>query len=184
MPNFLKFLVAITTLSQLVIASSAVSNEYKSHLHGQAELTIAFEQKRVEVNLITPADTLFGFEHVASSPDELTQVALSKKYLSKLNNIMKFNDGKCQVNKVDIDLGVNGVNDHHHAHQHEKTNLHSEVEVNFQLNCQSPKSITAASVTLFEQYPSLKKVHVMWLRYAQQGAAIITPEKTRIAFSE
>jgi len=158
-----------------------MSIEYTAHVHGQAELTISFEQERVNFNLVAPAEALFGFEHTASSSNEIAKVASSRKYLSQFSNIIQFNDRKCQANKVDMNIGVKVIDDHL-EHEHFRERSHAEVKVSYQLNCQNAENITSATVTLFKQYPALKKVHVIWLGYSQQGSENLTPENTRVSF--
>ena len=169
----------IMTLALLMLARNAMSIEYTAHVHGQAELTIAFEQEQISFNLVAPAETLFGFEHTASSSNEITKVASSKKYLSQFNNIIQFNKGKCQVNKIDMDMGVTAIEAHH---EHSQDRSHKEVKISYQLKCRNAENITSASVEIFKQYPALKKVHVLWLGYSQQGSADLGPENTRISF--
>ncbi len=191
----IKLITACTTILTLalsLIVQRAISVEYTAHVHGQAELTIAFEKEQVHVDFVAPAQTLLGFEHKASSSSEITEVANTKKYFAQFNNIIQFNSGRCQINKVDIAIGLTNsetdkAHDHAHTdtneHEHSKTSSHSEVKAKYELSCQNAKDITSASIKLFKQYPALEKVDVIWLGYVQQGLAEVFPENTSISFN-
>ena len=48
-----------------------------AHVHGEAELTIAFEGQRIEMQLVSPAANIFGFEHAPKNDEQNEQVHLS-----------------------------------------------------------------------------------------------------------
>ncbi len=175
--------ITVTTFTLSIFIKSAMSIEYTAHVHGQAELTIAFEKDRVNINFIAPSETLLGFEHTTSSPEEMSKIASSKSFLSQLNNIIQFNNGKCQVNKHNMALNATATNEHHnHNHAHSQTQSHSEIQSSYELICQNTENITSASINVFNQYPALERVQVIWLGYFRQGSAFITPENTKVSF--
>ena len=60
------FLISILSLATY----SVEAKNRKAHIHGVASLTFAIEEKRVEIEFETPADSLFGFEHKAKENEE------------------------------------------------------------------------------------------------------------------
>lgn len=193
--KLLKFSIAMITLVLLMFSRSTLSGEHTAHVHGQARLTIAFEQNRINFNLTTPAATLFGFEHSPTSFNERAIVSSSKIYLSQFSNILQFNNTDCKTNDIDIAIGATDTKNHpnyghKHGHEHgdEQENKHSqasshqEVEVSYELSCQSTENIASASVQLFKQYPTLEKIHVIWLGHYQQGSVLLNPNNTKINF--
>ncbi len=166
-------LKVISAVFLLAFANATTANTNSAHVHGHAKLTIAIEQNSVDLNLIAPAESLLGFEHKATTSDELSQVATMKKRLSQHANIIRFYGAGCQVKKFDID-----TNRDDHAHMQS----HAEVTVNYQYHCVKAKRISSATVKLFEHFAALDKVEVMWLNSSKQGSIELNAKNITINF--
>ena len=75
--------VIASVLGWMLIAPTALyAASLDAHVHGVAELTIAIEGKSLEVQFASPAMNLVGFEHKATSAEQMATV---KKVETQLN---------------------------------------------------------------------------------------------------
>ena len=76
-------LLGLITVNNLAIAS----NVQQAHIHGVAELTVAFENGVVEMQFESPAISLLGFEHAPKDDDQVEIVNKTKAVLSSVENV-------------------------------------------------------------------------------------------------
>lgn len=169
----------VITISLLTITKQSAANDFAAHIHGHAELTIVIEQNNVELNLIVPAESLFGFEHVAKTPNEKSKVVETKKHLSKPFNIINFDSVDCQVKRVYVDTSDVIRNENH---QHVHTHSHREVRGNYQFSCRNTNEILSATTPLFEHFGTLQMINVIWISDVQQNAIKLDANNTEITF--
>ncbi len=65
---------------------------------------------------------------------------------------------------------------------HIQNDNHSEIVANYQYSCGNTASLPSMTVALFESFPGIHKIHVMWVKQTQQGAATLTPKNHIIKF--
>jgi len=66
--------------------------QHSAHLHGHAELTLALEGRALEINLASPAANIVGFEHKATSSEQLRGGAV---LVFRGRLLLKANKGGC-----------------------------------------------------------------------------------------
>ena len=167
-------LYLMIVIYSLCAFNTAHANEFSHHVHGQAELTIAIEQSRIEINFQAPAESLLGFEHQAVTKHELEKVSALKKQLSQ-QHIIRFKGGNCQAIASDINTD-SIMNENHQTHAHP----HAEIMANYIFECADEENITSASVMLFTYYPTLNNIHAMWVTQQRQGSTVLSPIKIKI----
>jgi len=175
----LSLLKILTTLTLLIKADASTANQYSAHIHGHAELTIAIDNNNIDLKLITPAESLLGFEYKAKTANEISKVVALKKHLSKHVNVIIFNNSNCHTTHSNVDTGDILTNDHH---DHENILSHNEITVTYQFHCDKASNISSASVKLFEHYTGLERIDVMWLTSNQQGSIELDMKNTGIYF--
>lgn len=175
------FIKVITAVFLVILASNSTANEYSAHTHGHAVLTIVIEQNNVDLNLIVPAESLLGFEHKATTTDEISKVVEMKKYLSQHNNVILFDSSECQTKSVDINTG-DILSYDHQEHEPSHVHSHAEITVNYQFHCAKTSDISSATVKLFNLYTALESIDVMWVTSSQQGSIELDIKNTGISF--
>lgn len=168
-----------------------------SHVHGLSELTIVMEGTLLEMTLTSPAMDLIGFEHKASSQQDIALVENAGLLLSQSEVLFLFSGGRCVLINTSIDLAsfIQGDNDEHVHHEpfneyehhndhdnHVNSNSHSDIAANYQYRCKNKASLSSITVNLFEFFPGIHKIRTMWVKQTQQGSATLTKNNRTIEF--
>ncbi|GJL72645.1 MAG: hypothetical protein NMNS01_18440 [Nitrosomonas sp.] len=153
------------------------------------------EDRFLEIQLTSPAMNLVGFEHKASDPKDIAAIENATSLLREHDSQFLLSGGRCVHVKTSIDTSglIEGdVHDHthqtksiEHNHEHEdhsQKDSHSEIVANYQYRCENTASLPSMTVALFESFPDIHKIHVMWVKQTQQGAATLTPKNRIIKF--
>jgi hypothetical protein len=106
-----------------------------AHVHGLSELTIAMDAKTIELQLISPAMNLVGFEYKASSKQDIAAVKQAELLLEQQDSLFLIAGGDCEHLSTSIDsdglLEAGAHEDqekHDDHHDHEKHDDHDDHE--------------------------------------------------------
>ena len=200
MKKHLKTLSAITIACFANLTPNIATAQYAAHVHGHAELTMAIENNRIQLQLISPAEALVGFEYQAKTEQEVNKVVATKKLLSSIEHLIQFSGTDCQM--TDYKVNVEGLmsaeehhdhkehdshhNDHEHQHEHKEQDDHSshaEISADYALTCIDTAKISKATISLFKHFSALEKVQVVWLTATKQGSATTTANNNSLDFN-
>ena len=148
----------------------AASHEYQ-HVHGQGRLLIVQQNQHWHLQFTLPAADVLGFEHSPETPEQIQRVAVLKKRLIVIEQVVKF-DNACVMEQSGSTL----------PSAHDDAHTHQDIKVEYILLCESPiKNIT---LTIFEWASSLQQVEVQWSHDKGQGMAKLTPNKPELVWLE
>ena len=150
------------------------TSEQQAHLHGVAELTLAIEGNKLEISLESPAANIVGFEHKATSKQQIKAVEQAKSILQSSPSLFSFSGSDCVLQQATVDMSALIEQDHHDHHDDEHGDGHSEVSADYHYQCAQGERLDSISVNLIALFPSFEKLNVMWLSDSQQGAAELT----------
>lgn len=171
----------VVTVFLFSITYTTTANEYSAHVHGNAELTIAIDKNSIDLNLAAPAESLLGFEHKATTPNELAKLSAMRKYLSQHTNVINFSGSECLIKEINID--TNDILDtNHQESDHSHKLSHAEVTMNYQYDCAKGNNISSATVQLFKYFKTLEKIDVMWLNASKQSFVELNERNIEIRF--
>jgi cobalamin biosynthesis protein CobT len=123
--------IAVTLFTGIQSAYAEKSAEsLDAHVHGLSELTIAMDAKTIELQLISPAMNLVGFEHKASSKQDIAAVKQAELILGQHNSLFLIAGGDCEHLSTSIDSDDLLESDNHHDdhNDHDKHNDHDDHE--------------------------------------------------------
>ena len=125
----LSIVVALFTGIQSAYAEKSAES-LDAHVHGLSELTIAMDAKTIELQLISPAMNLVGFEHKASSKQDIAAVKQAELILGQHNSLFLIAGGDCEHLSTSIDSDDLLESDNHHDDHddHDKHNDHDDHE--------------------------------------------------------
>jgi len=156
--------------------------QHAPHEHGAANLTIAIDANKMEIDLESPADNIFGFEYIPSTEADKNTVKDAVNQLKAANKLFTLPEAaKCHLDQVNVSSAilekkpVDENNKQQHAHNH----AHNDVDVSWHYSCQSGEnldSITPHFFTIFS--PRFKHLKVEWLTPAGVSSEIMTSDKT------
>jgi len=177
--------VLIAGLISLPLAAGAIAEEKHrqlgAHEHGHGSFNIAIEGKSVSMELEAPGADIVGFEHKARTKKQKAAVSAAKEKLKSLAKVIDLSDAAgCTLDKVSVELKIEGGKDdehdhaekkkskHEHDHGHEneeaksdeKEASHSEFHAEYSLTCSSPDKLTTLSFPYFKNFKGAEELEV------------------------
>ena len=167
-----------------------------AHVHGLSELTIAMDAKSIEIQLISPAMNLVGFEYKASSKQDIAAVKQAKLLLEQQDSLFLIAGGDCEHLSTSIDsdgLLQAGAHedqekhDDHHDHEkhedhseHDQGETHSEMVASYSFTCKDTSKLSSIKVALFASFPGIHKVNTLWVTPSKQGSSMLSAKNSTI----
>jgi len=110
-------------VSQSVLAQSS---SLEAHVHGEAELTIAIEEGHVEMQLVSPAANILGFEHAPANDEQRERIHEAEGILENADAMFAFGGAECESESTSVEMPYADSSDdeHHHEDQHDE-HMHS-----------------------------------------------------------
>ncbi len=145
-----------------------------AHVHGEAELRIVLNKNEAVVELESPAENIYGFEHAPKDAKQKQHVeAMNLKLTEYATKLITFTPDPACVPKVQIEKPF-GEN---HAHHDE----HSEVEIELKFKCPKDLESLALSVNVRKYFPGIKRLKTQFITSKKQTTATITTESHKFA---
>ena len=191
--EFMTLFLNLTTLGIACLLSSDLNGEVShhdhgplpqdTHLHGHVELRLALENTSLELYLESPSVNIVGFEHRATSAQQIQTAEYAKSILELPTEIFSFSDGNCSLSQSNVDFSAilqttesHKLGDHHEAQEVD----HSEITAGYKYNCQQGVELDIIRVELIEYFPGIEKIKVIWLTDTKQGTVELTPKSNLI----
>nr|WP_256489400.1 DUF2796 domain-containing protein [Pleionea sp. CnH1-48] len=170
-----------------------------SHEHGSSELTIVIEKQSVEIELISPAANLVGFEHVATRKEDINKVHKAVADLRQHDTLLLLSGGHCAHKDTSIELnGLISEKQHHHhnksahdhshthnhthSHDHKHANKHNDIVAHYRYHCEESSLQSLSLTNLFKSFPGINEVKVMWVKPTKQGADKLSLKDPMVRF--
>jgi hypothetical protein len=188
---------SIFAVSCLSMAHAQQAN-LSAHVHGVSELNIVIGGNKLEMQLRTPAINIVGFEHKASTEQQIRKVKQSEVKLNDHKALFSFSSGGCRLTQAKIDLSDlikhkttekdAHTHDHHksdldHDHEHEDEHGdHSEIVAHYYYDCEYMDELSSISLGFFDVFPAMQQINSMLITTSGQGAASLTRSNKTITF--
>lgn len=197
MPTFI--LIAASLLMTVAPVSAAEKHDHShvedlprdlgSHVHGEVLLNLVLEANRLDVEMISPAMNITGFEHAPSTEEEQQVIKKAVALLGDTGNLLALPDSAlCVPGPATIETSLMDE----HAGSHEETAAdhehdgehagHAEFHVTHRMECENAAAIDSITFELFRYFPGVEKVRVQWIHGQGQGAAILEPDNRLLRF--
>jgi hypothetical protein len=166
----------------LTPAGAAEKRRHEAHVHGTAEINIAVDGSKAEVEFRAPAEGVMGFEHEAKSEnDKKRRDAALRTVQTKMSQMVVF-DAKlgCKFSDVNTALleekGESGKTqpgkDAHVHKDQKKTAEHREVRATVSVACDKPLAGSQTRFGVHKTFPAIHEIKVQVLGAKQSGATI------------
>ena len=158
--RFAAVVASLALGSPLALAAGASK---KAHAHGIADLKLAAEGNAVSIQFESPADEIYGFEHVPKNPAETEKQRAALELLkSKAAEIIGFDATVgCTFKETTAKVEMDGPK-------------HSEVRAEFKVECSKPLKNTSVKIDFSKHFPSIKKIKMQIISDGKQDAKVIT----------
>ncbi|MCO4756826.1 MAG: DUF2796 domain-containing protein [Oceanospirillaceae bacterium] len=198
-------LIGLTLLGSAVQAnaleeSDGAGGSLAVHQHGVAELNLALDGKHLELELISPAANIIGFEHAARTDAEKQKVQQSIKKLQQAGQLFALTAAAdCRLGRVELASTTDtdehsgehdndpehhaGEHEHEHEHEHDEAGGdHSDLRVHYYYQCLQPKQLNGLDVLMFKAFPAIEKIHLQLITPQTQQGKLLTPDNPRVSF--
>ena len=182
-------------LTAMQLQKSVIAQELGSHVHGLTELNVVIANQNVQIEFISPAINLLGFERASNSPEESKLFNEVLEDLQAAEWLLGDQLKDCQMSTPVFEAPEfeshemsEGHEDHEHEHNdhghedHEhEANDHADFRVQYLFDCQSAPP-SNFSVTAFDRFVGIEEISVRWIVGRQQGLSNLTPTNATLNF--
>ncbi len=129
-----KVIFSTATLAASLLAAPGIQAEEQmgslgSHEHGVAELNVAMDGPFLEIELVSPAANIFGFEHEIRNAKQQAQVDSATAALKAADKLFSFTrSAECSLGRVELEYQQSKDEHGHEEHGHEKHDEHGHEE--------------------------------------------------------
>ena len=190
------FVFMVILIGNILTLNNAFSEENHhsshAHVHGEADVTIALIGSSLEIELISPAHNLVGFEYEARTPAEIAEVKQTESVLVDPSRMFQLKGAECNFSNMSINSGSllkNEDNHHDHGHSHHhseseenKVDKHSNFKVKYNISCGSDSFPKSIKFLLFKHFKNLDSINVKWISENSQGAKRLTASDSTVGF--
>jgi len=154
-----------------------------THIHGEAELLVAYEERQLQIILRSPAGNLLGFEHRAETVEEKLAVKKARSTLITPDALFSINGAECDNTDKSVDMSAVESQDRHKEHHHESNDRHTEIFAQYGFMC-SEERISDIRVMLPNTFPGIETLHVQWVTGSQQGVTKLNQHNLKLVFAD
>jgi len=172
------FVVGISLMS--VGFAETTVEQHPPHEHGAASLTIAIDGNKLEIDLESPADNIFGFEYVPSSKEDKKKVKDAVSQLKDAKTLFTIPaDAQCHLDQVtvaspQIEKKIDA--DKKHSDEH---SAHNDVDASWAFSCKSGKKLNQITPHFFTVFShGFKQLKVDWVSPTGVSSNLIKEDKT------
>lgn len=154
-------------------------SSHSTHVHGMATLNAALDSETIFIEFQSPAINLMGFEHAPATAAQKALLQSVQHILSGPEQLFSFIQADCRAENVEILLP--GILVHHNGlPSHDRRDEHADIQANYQFRCLQLLELKEIKIGLFTLFPGIDRINVQWITDRMQGAAVLTPEASRL----
>ncbi len=177
-------------LTAMQLQKSVIAQELGSHVHGLTELNVVIANQNVQIEFISPAINLLGFERASNSPEESKLFNEVLEDLQAAEWLLGDQLKDCQMSTPVFEapeFASHEMSEGHEEHEHEheehehEASDHADFRVQYLFDCQSapPSDFT---VTAFDRFMGIEEISVRWIVGRQQGVSNLTKNNATLNF--
>lgn len=153
-----------------------------AHVHGQIQLGVAVDGKQVSVDIITPLESLLGFEHAPQIAAQKKRAADWTQRLREGHSLLRFTpEAQCKLLTADLEAPVLGLGKPAASGSHGQD--HADLEGQWTFECAAPEALRALEVSFFQLSPHARVVEVQWVKGHKQGKQTLKRPQSRISLA-
>ncbi len=185
----------------------AQSRQLDAHEHGAANVMMAMEGKKLQLEFEVPSNSLVGFEHFPEANKDREVFAKAIATLSNPSNLFWIPDeAECIPVGIKVSQTLFSVEgEHHEGEQHEHGDghdesksekdydrdkegdhdkhgeeVHSEFHASYLWNCRHADDLDSVQTSMMKVFPRIEEIRVQWIVGDRQGAMEIEKRDGRI----
>lgn len=159
--------------------------QHQAHVHGEAELMIAVDGPVLELELISPAMNIVGFEHAPTTPAQQAAVEQAVERLRQADRLFQLPPAAgCSLVEAEVETGLLASAMHHEPHEHDEHPAethehqaehdgHAEFHAHYHFQCRQAEALEGIEVRLFEPFPGMQRIHAQSVSAHGQHQAVL-----------
>ncbi|MCU7805702.1 MAG: DUF2796 domain-containing protein [Candidatus Thiodiazotropha sp. (ex Lucinoma borealis)] len=180
----------LSILSLLTFAQQSTGGEHDReqhgvHVHGEAQLFVAQEGNVLEIELLSPAMNIVGFEHQPSSKVQTQAVETAIATLKQPTRLFNLPSAAgCSVESAEA-ASPQAVHDHHeHDHQDHKhqDETHSDFTGHYRFECSAITQLEVIRIDLFKHFPGIERIEAQTVSNRGQHKIDLAPDQNTLKF--
>ncbi len=175
-------ILILLPLASAITYAEPVVHEHKAHTHGISEIELIISDGTISIKFESPANNIIGFEHLASNAEEENQIKMAHLILSEPAAIFSFQGTHCT--SISSSTNINGLakeaNEHQSVNKHQPHSTHKEITAEYQFQCKSSEDLTYIKTQLFNKFPNISEINVMWISDTHQGMSVLKPKNNQL----
>ena len=166
--------------------------EHGAHVHGLAQMNVAFADGVLEIELIAPGANIVGFEHAPRGAEQRQAIERALTQLRRGERLFAPTAAAgCRLTGAEAATSAmqseHHGHDHGHNHEHEHQggddgHRHSEFTASYRFECANPGRLQRMNVQLFEHFPGNETIEAQVLTATGQGLQRLTPRRAELRF--
>ena len=161
-----------------MVTTKGLAQGIESHVHGHAELNVALIGQQLQIEFVSPAMNLLGFERAPGSSEETTLLATATADLRTIEWLLGDALEQCQMSLLAFESPEFEDHSHEHGgHEDEEDDVdvdsHAEFHVQYLFDCPA-RPATEYRVNAFGRFSGIEEITVQWITEGQQGLAELT----------
>lgn len=179
----------------------------EAHVHGDAKLALVLDGATLTAELESPLYNLVGFEHAAETDEQRAAINSAEAALNDPAALFAINSAAncvAYTRTLDVHLEADdhadehahdaaGHDDHtHDEHNHEDENHsdhadanhddhgHKDMLISYTFTCADTAKVSPITVNLFDKFPNMQELEVVYLGPDTQDLFTLTPTNTTI----
>ena len=165
----------ICTFLLILIAgnSTAIAQSPVSHVHGNAELNVVLMEKQLQVEFVSPAINLLGFERPPITDVESATMNNTIKQLQHGGWLIEGVPSTCQLSTEEFEAPFfeereSNKHDHEHESSKHEAEAHSNFRVRYLYDCDAALK-KQLRILAFDHYNGIETLTVQWITNLMQG---------------
>jgi hypothetical protein len=177
-------LVGLTIGVSCAVALAAEKRHSEAHVHGVAEINIAVEGSKADVEFRAPAESVMGFEHEARNESDKNKRDVALRTLqTKMNQLVLF-DPKLSCKFSEAKTAIVEENEERSkespaktAQELKKAGEHREVRATSSVACDKPLAGSRVTFGVYKIFPEVHEIKVQVLSDTKQSGATIKKDQ-------
>ncbi|MCB1831252.1 MAG: DUF2796 domain-containing protein [Chromatiaceae bacterium] len=155
-----------------------VNAEQDAHIHGEAHLLIALEGSSLQIEFLSPAMNIVGFEHRPQNETQAQSIESAVATLNQPNLLFKLpSTAQCNPVVVEVEPPFNHEPEHAGA---EESDEHSEFTSRYQFQCQEAARLERIGIEIFRHFSGTQAIEAQSISSSGQRSQELTAERNTL----
>jgi hypothetical protein len=163
--------------------------QHAAHVHGEAELLVALEGNSLDIEFLSPAMNIVGFEHQPTNEAQSHSVESAVKTLQQPGLLFNLPEAaQCQSVSVEVETPLAWHDKHEHGHSKQGADkhsshgeeTHSDFTGHYRFTCAQMPRLNAIVIEIFKQFPGTERIDAQHISSRGQGKKELTPSRNTL----